>query len=73
MIVTEYMNLGALDDFLRVSGWSPGWERGIDVIFFSSLSFSLGAWDWALFPLGRLTCLSWYTESQRDLVASRVI
>lgn len=47
MIVTEYMNLGALDDFLRVSGWSPGWERGTDVIFFSSIS-SLFSWGLGL-------------------------
>lgn len=72
MIVTEYMNLGALDDFLRVSAWSPGWES-TNVLFFLSPPFSLGAWDLALLPLGRLTCCSWYPESQRDLVASWVI
>lgn len=42
MIVTEYMNLGALDDFLRVSGWSHGWEITNAVFFLARPFFSWG-------------------------------
>lgn len=38
MIVTEYMNLGALDGFLRVSGVGPG--GGNDLVTFGPLLFS---------------------------------
>ena len=39
MIVTEYMSLGALDGFLRVSGVGPG--GGNDLAIFGPLLFSL--------------------------------
>lgn len=44
MIVTEYMGLGALDSFLRVSGLGP-WGMDGQLI----LGFSLSpwwAWNW---------------------------
>lgn len=43
MIVTEYMNLGALDDFLRVSNWLEPWVGKCQCrIFLSSSLFSWG-------------------------------
>lgn len=55
MIVTEYMNLGALDDFLRVSDrLDPWWESTNDIFFLALLFFSWGL-GLPVLPLGRLT------------------
>ena len=43
MIVTEYMSLGALDGFLRVSGVGPG--GGNDLAIFGPLLFFVGTWS----------------------------
>lgn len=73
MIVTEYMNLGALDDFLRVSNQlEPQVGKRRCHIFLVPSLFSRGL-GLPMLPLGRLTQCSQYTESQRDLVDSWVV
>lgn len=55
MIVIEYMNLGALDDFLRVSNQSAPWVGKCQGrIFLGSSLFSWGL-GLPMLPLGRPT------------------
>lgn len=56
MIVTEYMNLGALDDFLRVSAWSPGWQSTNVLFFLVSSLFSWGL-GFGIAPTGQADLL----------------